>query len=109
MIDKMIDWSVPAAIEYMKHLVEFKPVFIEGQDTTRKIKCLMLIIHQSQPIQMMSSVAQRYGKRSSHMAVVLQLEKQLKIVLRSSSCCKRKQLTFATSTQCVWAASMNAW
>jgi hypothetical protein len=24
-------WSVPEAIEYMKHLVEFKPVFIEGQ------------------------------------------------------------------------------
>ena len=23
-------WSVPEAIEYMKHLVEFKPVFIEG-------------------------------------------------------------------------------
>lgn len=25
-------WSVPEAIEYMKHLVEFKPVFIEGQN-----------------------------------------------------------------------------
>jgi len=23
-------WSVPEAIEYMKQLVEFKPVFIEG-------------------------------------------------------------------------------
>jgi hypothetical protein len=23
-------WSVPEAIEYMKHLVEFKPIFIEG-------------------------------------------------------------------------------
>jgi hypothetical protein len=28
--DRKQVWSVPEAIEYMKHLVEFKPVFIEG-------------------------------------------------------------------------------
>lgn len=31
MIDANQVWSVPEAIEYMKHLVEFKPVFIEGK------------------------------------------------------------------------------
>jgi L-galactonate dehydratase len=32
MIDANQVWSVPEAIDYMKHLVEFKPVFIEGTD-----------------------------------------------------------------------------
>ena len=30
MIDANQVWSVPEAIDYMKQLVEFKPVFIEG-------------------------------------------------------------------------------
>jgi len=28
---------VPEAIEYMKHLVEYKPVFIEGQILPKKL------------------------------------------------------------------------
>ncbi len=35
MIDANQVWSVPEAIEYMKQLVEFKPVFIEGKSLMR--------------------------------------------------------------------------
>ncbi|KAK2812661.1 hypothetical protein FQN50_001307 [Emmonsiellopsis sp. PD_5] len=50
MIDANQVWSVPEAIEYMKNLVEFKPVFIEGMEPALEIfRAVNLISTFSEP------------------------------------------------------------
>ena len=45
MIDANQVWSVPEAIEWMKQLAEFKPVFIEGQSVFMMMRsCSMLTV-----------------------------------------------------------------
>ena len=59
-------WSVPEAIEYMKHLVEFKPVFIEGGSSTPLVVLVPFANHPLQsPQTRTTSLATRPSARRS--------------------------------------------